>query len=33
MRRGMSLIVLFVTATMGIAAAQTARLTADEARR
>jgi hypothetical protein len=33
MRRGMSLIVLIVTATMGIAAAQTARLTADEARR
>jgi hypothetical protein len=33
MQRGVSLFVLFVTATMGIAAAQTARLTADEARR
>jgi hypothetical protein len=33
MRRGMSLIVLVVTATVGIAAAQTARLTAEEARR
>ncbi|MGQ0531311.1 MAG: hypothetical protein ACT4OF_01295 [Caulobacteraceae bacterium] len=32
MRRGMCLIVLFAAATAGIAAAQTVRLTADEAR-
>ena len=33
MRRGMSLIVLAIVSVAGIAAAQSARLTADEARR